>query len=103
MVTKKQPTAPETLMDAHLLLGQLRPKLAETNQTWLSYYRRSAAVYAEVAEIDRGHHHECLYWANREAAKAHELAAELAKNPSLASKPRSTEGGGTPPTLITGR
>ncbi|MFZ0877530.1 MAG: AMED_5909 family protein, partial [Pseudonocardiaceae bacterium] len=29
----------------------------------LAYYQRSAGWYAEVAEIDRGHHHEALYMA----------------------------------------
>jgi hypothetical protein len=26
-------------------------------------------VYARVAEVDRGHHHEALYWAKREREK----------------------------------
>jgi hypothetical protein len=39
--------------------------------------RRSAALYAEIAEIDRGHHHECLYWAEREQEKAKEISAQI--------------------------
>jgi hypothetical protein len=68
-------------MQAHELLSRMRPSSSASSVTWLKYYRRSAAVYAEVAEVDRGHHHEALYWANRERAKANEIEAEIAKNP----------------------
>src|SRR2546428_13624761 len=83
MVTKRRSSAPgpQTLMAAHDLLTRMRPGKAASRETWLKYYRRSAAVYAEVAEIDRGHHHECLYWATRERAKANNLQAEITKNP----------------------
>jgi hypothetical protein len=30
-------------------------------------------LYTELAEIDRGHHHECLYWVEREQEKAKEI------------------------------
>lgn len=63
------------------MLSHMRPSQAASREKWLTYYRRSAAVYAEVAEIDRGHHHECLYWANRERVKANHLQAEITKNP----------------------
>ena len=83
MVTKGRNAgpAPQTLMEAHGLLSHMRPGRTASRETWLRYYRRSAAVYAELAEIDRGHHHECLYWANRERAKANHLQAEITKNP----------------------
>lgn len=68
---------PQTLMQAHDLLVRMRPNRGASAATWLTYYRRSAAIYAEVAEIDRGHHHEALYWVSRERAKAEELQAEL--------------------------
>nr|WP_281287436.1 AMED_5909 family protein [Amycolatopsis cihanbeyliensis] len=41
---------------------------------WREFHRRSAAVYAMIAEVDRGHHHEALYWAGRGQRKAEELA-----------------------------
>jgi hypothetical protein len=66
-------------MEAHTLLTSLRPNTTSSPQTWLRFYRHSAAIYAEIAEIDRGHHHEALYWATRERAKADELAATIAK------------------------
>jgi hypothetical protein len=78
VTARKGSTGPATLMQAHDLLTRMRPSLRASALTWLKYYRHSAAVYAEVAEIDRGHHHEALYWANRERAKASELQAELA-------------------------
>lgn len=83
MVTKRRSAgpAPKTLMEAHELLSHMRPGKAASRETWLRYYRRSAAVYAEMAELDRGHHHECLYWANRERAKANHVQTEITKNP----------------------
>lgn len=77
MVTRKQ--GPRTLMEAHTLLTGMRPTTSAGPQTWLTFYRRSAAIYAEIAEIDRGHHHEALYWATRERARADELAATMTK------------------------
>ena len=71
---------PRTLMEAHEVLIRLRPGHAAARETWLRYYRRSAAVYAEVAEVDRGHHHEAIYWATRERARANHLQAEITKN-----------------------
>jgi hypothetical protein len=83
MVTGKlrnaQLAMPKTLWLAHELLMKMRPARDAPATKWLRYYRQSAAIYAEVAEIDRGHHHEAMYWANRERKRANELAAELAK------------------------
>ncbi|WP_252365208.1 AMED_5909 family protein [Saccharomonospora piscinae] len=62
-----------TLMQAHNALVAERPGLQAPAAAWRAYYLRSARVYAEVAEIDRGHHHEALYWADRERRKAEEL------------------------------
>jgi hypothetical protein len=44
---------------------------------WLAYHQRSAAMYAEVAEIDRGHHHEALFMAERERQQAKEIKAQI--------------------------
>jgi hypothetical protein len=64
-------------MQAHEVLSSERPGEAAKPETWLAYYRRSAQVYATVAEIDRGHHHEALYWSSREERKARELEYRL--------------------------
>ena len=64
-------------MQAHEALVRIRPKRDAPQAAWLAYYQRSAALYAELAEIDRGHHHECLYWSEREQEKANEIAAQI--------------------------
>jgi hypothetical protein len=64
-------------MQAHELLSHERPAQGATPDVWLAYYRRSADVYATVAEIDRGHHHEALYWSSREGRKAREIEDSL--------------------------
>ena len=73
----KRTLKPVRLMQAHELLSQQRPASEAGPAVWVAYYRRSAAVYAEVAEIDRGHHHEALYWSSREDRKAREIEAQL--------------------------
>lgn len=76
----KRTVKPERLMQAHELLSQQRPAPEAGPAMWVAYYRRSAAVYAEVAEIDRGHHHEALYWSSREDRKAREIESQLHKS-----------------------
>ena len=69
--------SPSTLMQAHEDLVRIRPGRDAPLAAWLAYYQRSTALYAELAEIDRGHHHECLYWAERERESAEEVAARI--------------------------
>jgi hypothetical protein len=76
--TRKRPT-PVELKQAHIVLSSERPASDAGADVWLAYYRRSAAVYAEVAEVDRWHHHEALYWASREERKAREIEDRLRK------------------------
>jgi hypothetical protein len=64
-------------MQAHVELVHIRPGRDASLAAWLGYHQKSAALYAELAEIDRDHHHECLYWAERERASAEELAAHI--------------------------
>jgi hypothetical protein len=68
---------PQTLVEAHEVLARVRPCRQAPLAQWLAYYQRSAALYAEVAEIDRGHHHESLYWADHERDRAKELMAQI--------------------------
>jgi len=77
MVKQGRSAAPTRLMQAHELLSRERPTADAAPEVWLTYYRRSAEVYATVAEIDRGHHHEALYWSNREERKAREIEDSL--------------------------
>ncbi|MGH3795253.1 MAG: AMED_5909 family protein [Pseudonocardiaceae bacterium] len=70
-----KPTEPRTLIQAHEALVRIRPKGDASPEQWRVFYERSVALYLEIAEIDRGHHHEALYWAEREQLKADEFAA----------------------------
>ena len=71
------PVAPRTLMEVHEALARVRPGRQAPLMQWLAYYQRSADLYAEVAEIDRGHHHESLYWADHERDRAKEIMAQI--------------------------
>jgi type II secretory pathway component PulM len=68
---------PQTLMQAHEVLVRIRPVRDASLPVWLEYYRRSAALYVEIAQVDPGHDGEAMYWAQREARRAEELAARL--------------------------
>ncbi|MET9228574.1 AMED_5909 family protein [Lentzea sp. NPDC034063] len=58
-----------TLSEAHDVLSKLLPNPKAAPAVLRDYYLRSAAIYARVAESDRSHHHEAMYWANREREK----------------------------------
>jgi len=66
---------PATLQQAHEALSRLQPAPSAESVVLRDYYLRSAAVYTRVAEVDRGHHHEAVYWATRERAKGEGLTA----------------------------
>jgi hypothetical protein len=68
---------PRTLAEAHEVLARIRPGRQAPLAEWLAYYQRSAALYAEIAEIDRGHHHESLFWADHESERAKEIKAQI--------------------------
>jgi hypothetical protein len=70
--------APQTLVAAHEALARIRPGRQAPLAQWLAYYQRSAALYAEVAEIDRGHHHESLYWADHERDRLKGIKTQIA-------------------------
>ncbi|ONI92439.1 hypothetical protein ALI22I_04085 [Saccharothrix sp. ALI-22-I] len=70
--------AVRTLNDAHSALVPVMPAPDAAREQWRDFYLRSAEVYGRVAEIDRGHHHEALYWAKREREKGEEIARALA-------------------------
>jgi hypothetical protein len=71
------PDSPRTLVDAQVALALIRPRRQAPLGEWLVYYQRSAAWYAEIAEVDRGHHHEALYMAEQEREHAKEIAAQI--------------------------
>ena len=79
MTAKKtaQPGPPQTLMQAHDELVRIRPCRKASLAVWLSYYRRSVAVYEQIAKIDPGHDGEALYWAQRERVHAKGIEARI--------------------------
>ncbi|EWC62067.1 hypothetical protein UO65_2581 [Actinokineospora spheciospongiae] len=50
----------------------------------VAFFRESARIYAAVAETDRFHHHEALYWATREREHAQAAQAELDRGKGVA-------------------
>jgi hypothetical protein len=68
---------PCTLADAHHALARFRPSQKAPLTEWLAYHQRSAALYAEVAEIDRSHHHEALFMAERDRQLMKEINAQI--------------------------
>jgi hypothetical protein len=72
-----KPGPPRTLRQAHEALARSRPLLKAPLEEWLAYYQRSAVLYAEIAEIDRGHHHEALHMAEQAQNSAKEIEAQI--------------------------
>ena len=68
---------PRTLMQAHRELVRIRPSRDASSAAWLAYYQRSVSLYEQIAETDRGHNGEALYWAQRERARAQNIAARI--------------------------
>jgi hypothetical protein len=65
------------LWQAREALTRGEPRLKAPLEEWLAYYRRAAAVYAEIAEIDRGHHHEALHMAEQARDSVREIEAQI--------------------------
>jgi hypothetical protein len=72
-----KPGSPRTLRQVHEELACSRPCLQASLGEWLGYYQRAAALYAEIAEIDRGHHHEALYMAEQAQDSVKEIEAQI--------------------------
>jgi hypothetical protein len=68
---------PRTLAEVHHTVASIRPPQKAPLGEWLAYHQQSAALYAEVAEIDRGHHHEALAMAERERQSAEQIKAQI--------------------------
>ncbi|NKE57874.1 hypothetical protein FXN61_13945 [Lentzea sp. PSKA42] len=61
-----------TLQEVHEVLSRLEPPPDAAPATKRDYHLRSIEVYERIADVDRGHHHEALYWVGREHRKATE-------------------------------
>ena len=89
-----EPNPPRTLVEAHEALARIRPPRKAPLEQWLSYYQRSAAMYAEIAEIDRDHHHESLYWAEHARNHTQEIKAQISDERTVAINKEGGEEGG---------
>ena len=77
MTTTQGAKEPRTLAEAHHAVASIRPLREAPLTEWLAYHQQSAAVYAEVAEIDRGHHHEALFMAEQARQSSKEIKAQI--------------------------
>jgi hypothetical protein len=89
-----EPNSPRALVEAHEAFARIRPPRKAPLGQWLSYYQRSAALYAEIAEIDRGHHHESLYWAEYARNQAQEIKAQISDEQTVAINQEGGEADG---------
>jgi hypothetical protein len=71
------PAMPRTLAEAREAVAAIRPRQVAPLTEWLAYHQRCAAWYAEVAEIDRGHHHEALSMAEQQRQQAAEIKTKI--------------------------
>lgn len=69
--------AVNTLKDAHDLIGRIRPGSSASPSEFLAFRRRATQIYLAVADIDRYHHHEAMYWVEHEREAAQELSAQI--------------------------
>jgi hypothetical protein len=77
------PESPTTLAEAQHAVASCRPSPTAPLSEWLAYHQRSAAWYAEVAEIDRAHHHEALAMAEQHRELAKKIKTQIsAQRPS---------------------
>lgn len=81
--------AAETLAQAHGVVGRLVPAPDAAPSEWKAFHRRSVRVYERIADVDRAHHHEALYWIARERARG----ARVELSSGGASAAREWEGG----------
>jgi hypothetical protein len=72
-----EPDTPRTLAGAQHAVASCRPSQQAPLAAWLAYHQRAAAWYAEVAEIDRGHHHEALALAEEHRQLAKKIKTQI--------------------------
>ena len=72
-----EPGSPRTLWQAREALERIEPRLKAPLEEWLAYYQQAAALYAEIAEIDRGHHHEALHMVEQAQNSVKEIEAQI--------------------------
>ena len=68
---------PRTLRDAHEFAMDRRPAPDANPSVWLAFRQANARMYEKVADVDWGHHHEALYWADYERRQAGEVSSQI--------------------------
>jgi hypothetical protein len=68
---------PRTLKEAHEALARLRPAQDASLGAWLKFREAGVSLYKRMADIDRFHHHEALYWVEREQEEADQIKARI--------------------------
>jgi hypothetical protein len=76
-----EPGSPKTLRQAYEVLERSEPRWKAPLGEWLAHYQRAAVLYAEIAEIDRGHHHEALFMAQQAQDSVKEIEAQIPPQP----------------------
>ncbi|WP_410567674.1 AMED_5909 family protein [Amycolatopsis sp. cmx-4-61] len=66
-------SAPRTLQEAHEDAYARMPGRDAPVSAWVAFRRANARMYRAVADLDRGHHHEALYWSDRERREVESL------------------------------
>jgi hypothetical protein len=74
------------LSEAHHDAGKRRPEETAASSEWIAFYRMNARMYERMADVDRGHHHEALYWAAHENRMADEVEASALAVPGKKGK-----------------
>ncbi|MGH3940137.1 MAG: AMED_5909 family protein [Pseudonocardiaceae bacterium] len=76
-----------TLKEAHDLAQRMQPKWDAPPSEWLAFRKRSVSLYTHVADVDRYHHHEAMYWVRREQELADELVTKICAEKSQQQRP----------------
>ncbi len=70
---KAEASTPRTLQEAHENSYARMPGRDAPVSAWVAFRRANARMYRAVADLDRGHHHEALYWSDRERREVETL------------------------------
>ncbi|WP_342744061.1 helix-turn-helix transcriptional regulator [Amycolatopsis saalfeldensis] len=72
-VAAAEARGPRTLQEAHDDSYARMPGRDAPVSAWVAFRRANARMYRAVADLDRGHHHEALYWFDRERREVESL------------------------------
>lgn len=83
----KPPTVPQTMGQAHSDVLRRRPPLESTLVVQRKFHQDNRRLYEFVADIDRAHHHEILYWVDYERRKVETLTEQIRKGQAASNSP----------------